>query len=250
MLRLLAGTILGLAAVNAEAGAAHCRVESDYELTLNPRGLVFVREVGAPQAIVLRQGRLFVDDAWVTVDAQDVRRLVAFEQGAREALPATQALAHAAADVAYRVLGEVAAGFGSDPEATQAKLAAARPRLDARLADAVRVHRFDAPRLGQDIARAVRDAVPDLIGEIAGSALSAAFAGDKTLLTRMTHLDEAIQAAVAPRAAALEPQAQALCQQLAALDALDDVLAYRQPDGHPLDLLRVSSRAGAPATGE
>jgi len=247
MHRALVVAALAVASVNAAAKDADCRVESDYELTLNSRSLILVRDAGVPKAIVMRQGRLFIDDAWVALGAEDVQRLTAFEQGTREAMPEAQALGRAAADVAFSALAQVAAGFSSDPKATQDKLAAARTQLDARLAGAVSAHRFDGRDLGRDIAQAVGEAIPDLIGDIVGGAISAAFSGDKSRLERMEHLDAEIEAAVAPRAAALGQATQALCQRLEALDALDNALEYRLPDGQPLQLLRMSPRPQTPA---
>ncbi|GAB3752963.1 DUF2884 family protein [Lysobacter olei] len=247
MRRAFVVAALGLASVNAAARAADCRIESDYELTLNSRSLILVRDAGVPKAIVMRQGRLFIDTAWVTLGAEDVQRLAAFEQGTRDAMPEAQALGQAAADVAFNALGQVAAGFSSDPKATRDKLAAARAQLDARLTGAVSAHHFDGGALGRDIAQAVGEAIPDLIGDIVGGAISAAFSGDKSRLERMEHLDTEIEAAVALRAAALERQAEALCQRLEALDALDNALEYRLPGGQPLNLLRMSPPVVAPA---
>jgi hypothetical protein len=239
MHRALAFAVLALACVNVAAKDARCLIESDYELTLNPRSLILVRGAGTPKAIVMRQGRLFVDNAWVTLGAQDVGRVAAFEQGIREAMPEAQALGRAAADIAFTALGQVAAGFSSEPRATRDRLNTARAKLDERLAGAVSAHRFDGRDLGHGIAVAVEDAIPAVIGDIVGGAISAAFAGDKTRLERMEHLDAEIEAAVAPRAAALEQRAAALCQRLMALDALDNALDYRMADGQPLQLLRL-----------
>lgn len=247
MRRVLALAVLALACVNVAARDARCRVESDYELTLNPRSLILVRDAGTPRAIVMRQGRLFVDNAWVTLGAEDEARVAAFEQGTREAMPEAQALGHAAADIAFTALGQVAAGFSSDPKATRDRLNAARTKLDERLASTVTAHRFDGRDLGHGIADAVEAAIPDLIGDIVGGAISAAFAGDKSRLERMAHLDAEIEAAVAPRAAALEHRAAELCRRLEALDALDNALEYRMADGQPLQLLRLVPSTEPPA---
>lgn len=249
MRRVSVFALLALGCVNVAAKDTGCRVESDYELTLNARSLILVRDAGVPKAIVMRQGRLFVDNAWVPLGLEDVRRLAAFEQGTRDAMPEAQAIGRAAADIAFTALGEVAAGFSSDPVAVRAKLDAARVKLDARLADSVSAHRFDGRDVGRGIAEAVGDAIPSLIGDIVGGAISAAFAGDKSRLERMEHLDAEIEAAVAPRAAILEQRSLALCQRLEALDALDNALEYRLPDGQPLNLLRVAAaREDVPAS--
>ena len=248
MHRAFAFAVLALACVNVAAKDARCRVESDYELTLNPRSLVLVRDTGTPKAIVMRQGRMFVDNAWVNLDAEDTRRLAAFEQGTREAMPEARALGRAAGDIAFTALAQVAASFSSDPTATRSKLEAARKKLADRLAGAVTAHRFDGRDLGYDIAAVVRETIPDLIGDIVGGAISAAIAGDKSRLERMEQLDAEIEAAVMPRAAALGQGVAALCRRLEALDALDNALQYRLPDGQPLQLLRMVPPIETPAS--
>lgn len=247
MRRASAFAVLALVCVNAVAKDAQCRIESDYELALNPRSVILVREAGTPHALVMRQGRLFVDDGWVSLGADDTRRLAEFERGTREAMPEAQAFGRLASGIAFDALAQVAAGFSANPAATRTRLDAARARLDGRVASTITAHHFNGRDLGQDIARTVGETLPHLVGDIVGGALSAAFAGDRSRLERMEHLDAEVEAAVTPRLAALEPPAMALCRRLEALDALDDALDYRLPDGRPLQLLRaVPAVAPAP----
>ena len=242
MHRLLVLTVLSLACGSALASPGGCNVDiqSDYELALNERSVILTRDSGVPKAIVMRQGRLFVDDAWVALSAADTQRIAAFEQGTRATMPEAQAIGRAAADIAFTALGEVAAGFSSDPAASQAKLAKARVQLDARLARSVTATRFDGRDLGGGISQAVGAVLPSMIGDIVGGAISAAFSGDDSRLKRMETLDAQIEAKVKPRALALEQRAESLCQRMIALDAIDSALEYRHR-GQPLDLLRVES---------
>ncbi len=264
MRRLLALTALFLACCSAVASNGGCdvNVESDYDLALNERSVILTRDSGqptaidaarhdgaptpidaarhngAPRAIVMRQGRLFVDDAWVTLGAADSARIAAFEQATRATMPEAQAVGRAAADIAFTVLGEVAAGLSSDPAGSRAKLDRARVQLDARLARSVTATRFDGRDLGTGISQAVAAVLPSMIGDIVGGAISAAFSGDGRRLKRMENLDAQIEARVQPRARALEQRAEGLCRRMVALDAIDNALEYRH-HGQPLDLLRV-----------
>ncbi len=254
MHRLLVLTVLSLACAGVMANPRGCDVDiqSDYELVLNERSVILTRDSGvstaidaarpdgAPRAIVMRQGRLFVDDAWVTLSAADRARVAAFEQGTRETMPEAQAIGRAAADIAFTALGEVAAGFSTDPAASRAKLATARVQLDARLARSVTATRFDGRDLGSGISEAVGAVLPSMIGDIVGGAISAAFSGDASRLKRMENLDAQIEAKVKPRAISLEQRAESLCRRMIALDAIDNSLEYRHR-GQPLDLLRVES---------
>ena len=254
MNRLLASCVLCAACVANIAPAAEieldasCDIDSDYDLTIDERSVILTREAGTPHAIVMRQGRLFVDDRWVGLNGADRQRIADFEKGARAAMPEAQAIGRDAADIAFTVLGEVAAGFASDPKLVQQKLDRARAQIDARLARSVTATRFNGRELGDGIGEAVAEVIPSMIGDIVSGAIGAAFSGDASRLKRLEDLDAQIDARVEPRARALEKRAQALCGRLAELDRIDDALEFRLPGGQPLGLLE-SRRAdgGTPA---
>ncbi|MGH8076007.1 MAG: DUF2884 family protein [Lysobacter sp.] len=240
MRRLLALTVLTLACGSALASNRGCdvNVESEYDLALNERSVILTRERGAPKAIVMRQGRMFVDDAWVSLSPADSRRIAAFEQSTRATMPEAQAIGRAAAEIAFTTLGELAAGLSNDPAAGNAKLAKARLQLDARLARSVTATRFDGADLGDGISQAIGEVLPSMIGDIVGGAISAAFSGDTSRLKRMENLDAQIEAKVKPRALALERRAEGLCRRMIELDGIDNAFEYRH-DGKPLNLLQV-----------
>ncbi|MCY7354960.1 MAG: YggN family protein [Lysobacter sp.] len=231
-------TVLLLASTGANAREISCDVESDYDFALTDKSVVFTRESGAPQAILMRQGRLFVDGRWVALSPTDRDRVIAYERDARGVMPLAQQIGRDAADIAFTTLGEVAAGFSNNPAQTRAKLAKARVQLDARLARSVTANHFNGDDLGEGIGAAVKDALPSLMGDIVGGAIRAAFSGDTAQLKRMENMDKLIEARVAPRAKALERNAELLCNKMEALDRIDNALEYRL-NGKPLDLLEI-----------
>ena len=241
----LAADVKGADVKGAEVKVS-CSMDSDYDLSINERSVILTRDSGVPKAIVMRQGRLFIDDRWVTLSAADSQRITDFEKGAREAMPEAQAIGRDAADIAFTVLGEVAAGFASDPKVAQAKIATARAQIDARLAHSVTPTRFDGSDLGEGIGAAVSEVIPSMIGDIVGGAISAAFSGDSSRLKRLENLDAQIDERVEPRAKALERKADSLCRRMVELDRIDDALEFRLADDRPLDLLR----AGPPEDDE
>ena len=244
-------TLATLAVALASTGAAHatqvdrCNVESDYDLSVNARSVILTRESGTPRALVIRQGRLFVDDRWVELSAADRERIARFEQGTREAMPLAQTLGREAAAVAFTVLGEVAAGFSSDPSAAQARMATARRQLDQRLARSITATRFDGADLGDGIGDAVGAVVPALIGDIVGGAVRAALSGDASRLHRLQDLDAQIEASVEPRVAELERRAAQLCARMVELDRIDDSLEFRLSDNTRLDLIEARQQPRA-----
>ena len=56
-------------------------------------------------------------------------------------------------------------------------------------------------------------------------------------LERLNNVDQEIERLVEPRARQLERSAETLCRNMQSLDAIDDALAYRLPDGGRLDLI-------------
>jgi hypothetical protein len=240
--RLTALAALTLACGSSFASDIHvdasCEIDSDYHLTLNERSLILTREQGEPKAIVMRQGRLFVDDRWVALDAADARRVAEFERGARAAMPEAQQIGREAAGIAFTALGEVAAALGNHPERVRAEVEKARQQLDARLSRVITPTHFSGRALGDGIGDALGDTLPTVIGEVVGGAVTAAFSGDVGRLQKLDDLDARIEAAVQPRADALGRRAEGLCRQMRALDVLEGALAYRH-QGQRLELLQV-----------
>lgn len=245
MRRIFCSLALLSLAASAQARDVSCNIESDYGLTLNEQSVILTRQSGTPKWIVIRGDRLFVDDRWVALAKQDRQRIADFDRGTREIVPLARDIGRDAASIAFTALGEVAAGFSSDPTDTRARLDQARKKIDARLARSVTANRFDGRDLGEGIGQAVSEVVPLVIGDIVGGAVRAALSGDTQRLERMEGLDQQIEARIEPRAKALEARAERLCTQMEALDRLDNALAYRLPDGAALDLLRIKPETGA-----
>lgn len=238
LLRTACALAVSTLALGAQAKDIRCNIESDYDMTINDRSVIFTRESGSPKAIVMRQGRLFVEDRWVELTPEDARRLEEFEQGARAAMPLAHEIGRDAADIAFTALGEVASYLSNHPDKTRRKLDKARKAIDQSIGQAISANRFNSEDLERGIERAVEDVVPSVVGDIVGGALTAALSGDTQRLERMENLDKEIEARVAGRAKALEARAEKLCSQMRDLEKLDSALAYRLPGGGALDLLR------------
>lgn len=221
----------------AQAKEISCDITSDYDLTVNDRSVIFTRESGVPKAVVMRQGRLFVDDRWVSLSKDDSQRLLDFEKGARKAMPLAHEIGRDAADIAFTALGEVAAGISNHPDKTRQSLDRARKAIDRSIAQSISANRFSSGDLEQGIEKAVEEVMPSVIGDIVGGALTAALTGDSARIERMDNLDKQVEARIQPRAKALEARAEKLCAQMRELDRLDDALAYRLPNGGVLNLL-------------
>ena len=247
MRALALATVLLLACGGAQAAVnVDCDVHSDYDFALTQKSVVFTRRHGSPQTVLMRQGRLFIDDRWVEVSPADGKRLARYEREARAAMPMAAQIGRDAATIAFTALGEVARGFSDDPAETGKKLEQAKVDLDRALARSISPTRFSSAELGKGIGEAVSGVVPRLVGDIVGGALRAALTGNTGQLEKLDDLDARIDAIVGPRAKALERNAETLCLKLQDLDRIDDALEYRH-QGKPLDLLRVDARKRAAA---
>ena len=141
-------------AVAAEGNNLHCDIDSDYDLTLNERSLILTRASGVAEGDRDAPGTPVRRRRMGHAQRRRQPRIADFEKGMRATMPLAQAIGRDAADIAFTALGEVAAGFSSDPKDTQAQLAAARSQLDARLARSVTANRFDGERSGEGIGEA------------------------------------------------------------------------------------------------
>ncbi|MEQ7991419.1 DUF2884 family protein [Xanthomonas hortorum] len=227
----------------AAAEDLHCEVSSDYDLTLNPRSLLLIRESGTPQRLVMRQGALFVDDRWVALSADDRARLIQFERQTRDVVPLAQEVGREAADIAVTALGEVAAGFSRTPEATRTQMANVREKIDTRLKQSFSKSQLTTIDIDDDIGAMVAELLPQLIGDVVAGAVQSALTGNDVQLRSLDGVEAGIERLIEPQARALRPRAQQLCERVEALDGLDNALAYRLPSGEPLQLLRVDRRA-------
>ncbi|MDN5782964.1 MAG: YggN family protein [Luteimonas sp.] len=241
MKMIVLGCALSLACGSALAAgniSVDCDVHSDYDFALTPKSVILTRKDGVPKTVLMRQGRLFIDDRWVDVSPADRDRLAEYERQARATMPLAAQIGQDAATIAFTALGEVAKGFSRDPAATEAKLKQARADLDRSLARSVSATHFNSAELGKGIGEAVSGVIPRVVGDIVGGALRAALGGDTEYLEQLDNLDARIDAVVEPRARALERNAETLCRNMQSLDRIDDALEYRH-DGKPLELLRV-----------
>ncbi|WP_425612990.1 DUF2884 family protein [Xanthomonas hydrangeae] len=244
-LMMALGLLAGMFGVVDAAAAKdlHCEVSSDYDLTLNPRSLILIRESGTPQRLVLRQGALFVDDRWVALSADDRARLIQFERQTREVVPLAQQVGREAADIAVTALGEVAAGFSRTPETTRTQMANVREKIDTRLKQSFSKSQLTTIDIDDDIGAMVAELLPQLIGDVVAGAVQSALTGNDVQLRSLDGVEARIERLIEPQARALRPRAQQLCERVEALDGLDNALAYRLPSGEPLQLLRVDRRA-------
>lgn len=243
MKRTLLCTALVLAATPVLAKVHACDVDSDYDVTLSADAITFTREKGSPREVVMRQGHLSVDGFEAALDAADRERVQQFEHDARALVPEVRAIALDAVEIAFAAMTEVAHGLAPDNPKLHEQLDRARADLVTQFDQPDDHFHIDEDAIEASVERLIGEITPTLIGEVTTTAIAAALSGDESKVNeieqRAERMEQEIEAKVEARAQALEARADELCPRIAALDELDDALAYRLDDGSALELLRV-----------
>ncbi|MEG8128400.1 YggN family protein [Xanthomonas hortorum pv. gardneri] len=226
-LMMALGLLAGMFGVVDAAAAEdlHCEVSSDYDLTLNSRSLILIRESGTPQRLVMRQGALFVDDRWVALSADDRARLIQFERQTRDVVPLAQEVGREAADIAVTALGEVAAGFSRTPEATRTQMANVREKIDTRLKQSFSKSQLTTIDIDDDIGAMGAERLPQRCGDVVAGAVQSARTGNDVQLRSLDGVEARIERLIEPQARALRPRAQQLCGRVEARDGWDNAQA-------------------------
>lgn len=232
---------LSLAAGVAHAGDLSCEIHSDYDVTIDDDRVSFSRAESAPTKIDLEDGVLTIDGRRAVLSKKDQERLARVLRETRVLAPEVGAIALDAVDIAFLAMSEVAVGLLDESDDTLANLAEARKRIEADLR-ATPPGAFDDRRHADLVGEAIAELVPALVADVVKAALVAAFTGDtakaEALEARAAKIEREVERRIEPRARALEKRARALCERMAEIDAIEEDLDYRLPDGRRLELLR------------
>jgi len=250
MFRLVCGGAIAFASLSAaHAGidlhGADCGLHSDYSMTVRPDALVFKRADGAPAEIVIADGTMRVDGDAVALNAADRQRVLGIEHGVRDVLPQVREIVQAAIQVTFDAVTEVSAAFARDAAAARASA----ERLARTAADIRRqvdanesLTAWTSADLDRVVDQAVGTLVAEVVGNVAGQAVSVALSGDEKaaaeLKARADGIDSRVERIVEKRSREISMRADGLCPRLRTLARLGSELEVR-PGGHRLQLARV-----------
>lgn len=221
-----------------------CNFGTEYDVLVQPAGITFERDAGTPGRVFMHEGALRVDGRNVAVSAADAKRLREYEGQVRALLPEVASIARDGVDIGFDALTTVVATFAEEP--------AERSRLTAELnAQHKQALASVDNGLGHGVWRQhgvedlmehqVGDAVSTLVSTVTAKAVKAALSGDQSqvaaLEARANALDRSIDQEVDARADKLGARAEALCPQMARLDALQQQFEFRLKDGSRLALV-------------
>lgn len=248
MKRLLLAAALGLSlSVTAVAHARghqfqSCGLDSNYSVSFDEGGLLFVRDEGKPGRVLMRKGHLEVDGRELSLSDADRARIAEFEATVRALVPQAKAIARDAVDIAYSAVSEVAATFSktADNSATRHRLESLRDEVKLRLSDSFDRRPWSEKEFEAVFEQAMSDLLPVIIGEVAGTAISIALSGDEAaaaeLEKRTAKLEQDIEKRIDTQTVQLASRVAALCPMVASLDRIESSLDLRLDQGGRLDL--------------
>lgn len=235
-----------LQAVNAETQTGtdikvSCDAHSDYQVGMSGQAFVFENNDGRNTRVVLGGGQLYINGKQTALSAEDQKRLDGFETELRLLVPESRKVVTEAVSIAFDALSAVSTALSGDA-GKSAEYDKARAKALASANDPTRLPIFNDQSMRGIVEPIVSEFVPDIVGSALGFAMKAMFAGEEkaaAMEARMDAMDKDLDARIDARAKALEPLAEGMCKRIQRMDALDNALEVRLPNGKPIDFLSI-----------
>ncbi|MGL0788219.1 DUF2884 family protein [Xanthomonas translucens] len=246
-------SLLG-AAASASAGpqfsSQQCGFSTPYDVIVDRTGVALTRSAGTPKTVFLHDGHLQVDGVAQPLSNADAQRVRQMEQGAQALMPEV-------AGIAREVVGITFDAFGGVVEAITGSRSKARKIERHRDADLAHLDRtlgkgqWQKEPFDKAFEADVSAAAEEMAGALTRGVMFAVFTGRADAIEKRTDaMEKDLERRMDARGKALEARANALCTQVAALDALEQQLDYRLPGGKRLDLLEHSDKPTKPAASD
>ena len=217
-----------------------CDARSDYQVGMSGQAFVFENTEGRNTRMVLGGGQLFINGKQVSLSAADQKRIDGFESELRLLVPESRKVVTEAVSIAFDALTTVSVALSGDAGKT-GDYDKARANALAAANDPARLPIFNDQSMRGIVEPIVTEFVPDIMGSALGFAMKAMFAGEEkaaAMEARMDAMDKDLDARIDARGKALEPLAEGMCKRIQRMDALDNALEVRLPDGKPIEFLR------------
>jgi hypothetical protein len=218
-----------------------CDARSDYQVSMSGQAFVFENNDGRNTRVVLGGGQLYINGKQTAVSAADQKSLDGFEAELRLLVPESRQVVTEAVNIAFDALGAVSVALsGNAGKSTEYDKARAKAVASAN--DPTRLPIFNDQSMRGIVEPIVSEFVPDIVGSALGFAMKAIFAGEEkaaAMETRMNAMEKDLDARIDAREKALEPLAEGMCKRIQRMDALDNALEVRLPNGKPIDFLSI-----------
>ena len=216
-----------------------CDMHSQYQVSMNGQAFLFENDTGRDTRLVLGGGKLFINGKQSALTPADQQRIDTFEAELRLLVPEARKVVAEAVSIAIDALSEVSIALSGD-QGKRADYNKARAKALAAIDDSKTLPIFNVDSIDGIVDRLVAEFVPDIASSALAFAMKAMFAGEeknKAMDARMDAMDKELDARVEARAKDLEPLAEAMCKRIQGMDAIDDSLEIRLPNGKPINFL-------------
>lgn len=212
-----------LFAAPAVMAAEQCMAVSEYAFQITPKQVIAINDSGAPGTVILSDGKLFVQNEWVKLSADDVKRVREMERQLRVLEPRIQAENE---HMANSFEGKITP---ADWQALQRKQESDRKDRRVRIGPVGTWQSGVGEQIFSNSAGQLIDTMivvmRDMSGLLAGK-------NDPAAEQRVADAMERL-----PLPSASAGMFSKLCSEYAALNEIDNAVTYRY-NGQPLELLR------------
>ena len=221
-----------------------CGIDSKYEVSLDGSRLLFEKSGIEPAKVEMRRGRLFVDGREIALSDADASRIAKYEATVRALVPQVKAIARDAIEIAFTAVGEVAAAFSGDANAsaTRARMGDIRMGLMQRVDDAFDKRPWHEDDFEEVVETSMKELMPVIIGEVVGKAVAMALSGNEKgaeeIEKRVAQLEKDIETRIDTQTQQLTARAAALCPMIAELGAIELSMDLKL-DGKQLRLIEI-----------
>ena len=225
-----------------ELSSGHCGLTTGYNVLVDGGGVWLYRDAGAPKEIFFHDGKLSIDRKLQAVSAADAQRLRQLESESRVLMPQVAELARETVDITFDSLaGVVEALTGSKRKAR--KLHGFRDDTLAHVDATLGTGRWDQDFFGEEFEARIEAAAESMASGISRSVLWAAFTpgGADRLEKRTEKMEAELERRLEARIGTVEAKADAMCAQVARMQAIEEALEFRY-QGAPLNLLEAGER--------
>ncbi len=237
---LIAAAIWGATSV-AYAETTACNYSTDFDIKIDEVGVKFHKD--GKKSVEFQNDRLLIDGKTVTLNDAQIAATRSLQQGAREMVPKIAEVAVEGAELGIKASTMVLTALFGDDEAMHQELIAPIEALSDKIQANINKTQMNTAELekafesafDEEFEQVIEKAALKYSGKIVGNILSAVFSGDdeevKDFEFRMENMERDIEKYVEANAKGLEEKAEALCQDIAALEKFDSVL--ESIDGYP-----------------
>lgn len=229
--------------LHAQDLASTCHATSSYDLTLQPRDLLFDRTTPSATRVEVGGG-LRVDGVEVHLAGGEGGRVTQFEQDLRALVPRVRVVAEHGVDLAAQSVRAEADRLGlstATRAALDRKVAADAITLKQRIAGSQSTRDWHGPALDQYVSNITADLLPLITADLGQQAVQAALSGDMqaalSLRDSAVDLATGMKSRLRERMQALRPQIAALCPSIRHLVELQR--GFTDSQGRPLNLLEI-----------